>query len=230
MAPQASTFAGSSLELLPALSPLLNRPDQVAQLAQKIILEGLGGYASPREILLAVGEQVEDLLEVERALANDGRALADDDASTSSDEDEDDNVPAHGSAAQDGAQPPPGEASEASYSDDESETDQDDGVPTPLDAQLPTLVRLLTLRLPLMKGRKALPTILHLSSMLRPAVSRFASHRPSVGLCRELALAVTRLVAAAHAWAQSGKDDWSVKGEQTVRRPALVLSEPRTQP
>lgn len=208
---QRSTFEESSLELLPALAPLLNRPPEVAGLARQLILEGLGCFASPREIILAVGEQIEDLLEVERALAVGHRQGSD--SGFASDADDDDDAGGQQSVLAD-----VDEVSDKSDTETETESvDGQDGPIAALDAQLPTLVRLLALRVPQMKGRKALPTVMHLSSLLRPAISRFASHRPPVGPCREVAIAVTRLVAVVHDWAQTRKDDWSPKGEQAVR-------------
>jgi len=197
------------------LAPLLNRPPEVAELAQRIVLEGLGGFGSPREVILAVGEQIEDLLEVERALAADDQEGSDSGFAFDADDiDDDDDAGRQQSVARD---TDTDEGADESDSEEGSLTSQATNMPAPLDAQLPTLVRLLALRVPQMRGRKALPTVLHLSSLLRPAVSRFASHRPVVGLCREVALAVTRLVSAVYEWAQTGKDDWSPKGEQTVR-------------
>lgn len=78
-----------------------------------------------------------------------------------------------------------------------------------------------------MKARKALPTILHVSSLLPPVIDRFASHRPASSHCRAVALAVTRLTSALFAWAQEDKEDWSPKGEQTVSSftcPSVVYS------
>lgn len=176
-----------------------------------MLLEGLGKYGSPREILASVGEQLEDLLEVERALARDhvhgGDPDSDDDEGI--DRDDSDNATAT-------IPDVTSTSSSSSETEESSVLDDEDTTSPPLDAQLPLLIQLLTLCIPTMKARKALPTILHISSLLPPAINRFASHRPALSHCRAVALAVTRLTSALFVWAQEGKEDWSPKGEQTV--------------
>ena len=214
---QTSTLQPSSLDLVPLLSPLLARPSPVKFAAEKLLLEGVGKFSSPREVMVAVGERLEALVEEAEAQEDDVE-----DEDQNGDEDED--------AEEDGEE----ESDEGGDVEVEEEHDHDHSDPhhhhhhsssshpryTPpsaLASELPTLLSLLASSIPRLTSKRSLPTFLNLASML-PAAMSSVPPRPSTS--RLVLDRLREVVEAARSWG-TGTEDWSAKGEQKVSRQCL---------
>ncbi|KAL7415581.1 hypothetical protein BDY24DRAFT_413172 [Mrakia frigida] len=201
----ASTLQPSSLDLVPLLSPLLARPSPVKIAAEKLLLEGVGKFSSPREVMVAVGERLEALVEQAEAEEDDkgvndaneaekGEESAEEGSGDEEEEEEHDHSDPHHHHDH-----PSSSSSHPRYTP-----------PSALTSELPTLLSLLASSIPRLTSKRSLPTFFNLASMLPPAMSsvplRPATSRLVLDRLREV-------VEAARTWGM-GTEDWSEKGEQ----------------
>ena len=167
--------------------------------AEKLLLEGVGAYSSPREIMVAVGERIEAIVDEQDALDDDNHDSDPDEDGSSTDEQDDDHDhsdPHH-------------------HHHHASPTNLRYSPPSALTAELPTLLSLFALAIPRLTSKKSLATLLNLASMLPPALT--AVPVTNSATARAVVDRLSALVEVTRRWAL-GKEDWSEKGEQKVSR------------
>lgn len=165
-------------------------------------MEGVGRYSSAREVILAVGERIENLVDEADAW-------------------EEDEANIDGSSEEDSDEEEEGEDEEHHHHDDL--TNRPPLILPPVAHELPILIELLTVCLSRLSSKKSLPTFINLSTLLPPIFECVPRHTPTA---RHVMDRVGKLVIAAKKWSV-GTTDWSAKGEQKVRSNLTVGYPPR---